>query len=153
VPRASGGVVFLQELCVNLGFFTSLNTLSQILRASLSQANGTFHGGVPNNLSRSITGKLHTQFFGWEPTTSVFWVLIPWTIVAGATVHVVLAVIARHTADPMPEDDFDPSDTMQLVSASAAGGLSSVFAGVEMTPKRRWMCPSPLGSLKAWNAP
>ncbi|KAF7344938.1 hypothetical protein MVEN_01656400 [Mycena venus] len=100
-----------------------------ILRACLSQANGTFHGGVPNNLSRSITGKLHTQFFGWEPTISVFWVLIPGTIVAGATIYIVLAAIARHAADPMPEDAFDPSDTMQLVSASAAGGLSSVFAG------------------------
>ncbi|KAF8215220.1 hypothetical protein K438DRAFT_2008641 [Mycena galopus ATCC 62051] len=100
-----------------------------VLRACLFQENGTFHGEVPDNLSRSITGKLHTQFFGWEPTISVFWVLIPGTVVAGATIYVVLAAVARHATDPTPEDDFDPSDTMQLVSASAAGGISSVFAG------------------------
>ncbi|KAF7367926.1 hypothetical protein MSAN_00857500 [Mycena sanguinolenta] len=101
-----------------------------VLRSCLSQSNSTLaHGGVPDNLSSSITGKLHTQFFGWEPTLSVFWVLLPGTVVAGATIYVVLAAVARHAADPTPEDDFDPSDTMQLMSASAAGGLSSVFAG------------------------
>ncbi|KAF7367941.1 hypothetical protein MSAN_00859100 [Mycena sanguinolenta] len=101
-----------------------------VLRACLSQSNSTLaRGGLPDNLSRSISGKLHTEFFGWEPTLSVFWVLIPGTIVAGATIFVVLAAVARHATDPTPKDDFDPSNTMQLVSASAAGGLSGVFAG------------------------
>ncbi|KAJ7318378.1 hypothetical protein DFH08DRAFT_819982 [Mycena albidolilacea] len=98
-----------------------------ILRACLSAENGTFPDGVPSNLSLPITGTLHTQFFGWEPTKSVVWILIPGTIIAGATIFVVLTAVARHARDPARENEFDPSNTMQLVSASAAGGLRDVF--------------------------
>jgi hypothetical protein len=54
--------------------------------------------------------------------------LIPGTIIAIATIYIVLAAVAYsdHEGDP-----FDPANAMHLVTASAAGGLNNVFSGTE----------------------
>ncbi|KAJ6568848.1 hypothetical protein B0H19DRAFT_1065634 [Mycena capillaripes] len=89
----------------------------------VSAKNGTFLEGLPKNMSITSQGTLHTQYFGWEFAGSTSWVLIPGTFVAIATIY----VIARCGGNP--KLDFDPSDTLDLVSASAAGDFGDVFTG------------------------
>lgn len=74
-------------------------------------------------------GLFYSEIVGWTHATT-FWVLIPGTIVAIATIWVVLVAVAHHAGDPEGEP-FDPANAMHLVSASAAGGLSNVFTGTE----------------------
>ncbi|KAJ6553262.1 hypothetical protein B0H19DRAFT_1236293 [Mycena capillaripes] len=101
-----------------------------VLRACLSARSGIFVDGLPKNMSISSTGKLHTEFFGWEFTGSTSWVLIPGALIAFATIYVVLATEIHHAGD-RKDQSFDPADPLDLVSASAAGGLYGVFTGTK----------------------
>ncbi|KAJ7052289.1 hypothetical protein C8F01DRAFT_627023 [Mycena amicta] len=100
-----------------------------VLRACLSVTNGTFVNGVPENMSIPSNGTLHTEFFGWEPSFPTGLALVPGTLVALATIFLVLRAVWGHAVDPLPNQPFDLDNTMHLVSASAAGGLSGVFTG------------------------
>ncbi|KAJ7645180.1 hypothetical protein DFH06DRAFT_1301184 [Mycena polygramma] len=100
-----------------------------VFRACLSGRNGTFVDGVPRNMSASSRGLFHTEAVGWgHVSLATFLELIPGTIVAFATILIVLLAVAHHAGDPDGEY-FDPSDPMHLVLVSAAGGLDGVFRG------------------------
>ncbi|KAK7046345.1 hypothetical protein R3P38DRAFT_3307732 [Favolaschia claudopus] len=101
-----------------------------VLRACLSAHNGTFLDGIPNNMTIQSSGRLHTQFFGWQFTTSSCWILIPGTLIAIATIYIVLETITKHWKAKL-EEDFDPSDPLDLVAVSAAGGLEGIFVGAK----------------------
>jgi hypothetical protein len=125
VAEYSGTVSVLPRTCS-----FSLDALSQVVRACLSARSGIFVEGLPQNVSISSTGNLHTEFFGWEFTGSTSWVLIPGAFIAFATIYIMLATEISHAGD-RKDQSFDPADTLDLVSASAAGGLSGVFAGTK----------------------
>ncbi|KAF8149699.1 hypothetical protein K438DRAFT_1866295 [Mycena galopus ATCC 62051] len=87
--------------------------------------------GVPDTLTIPTTkGSFDTQFVGWEISTSTSWVQIPGTLIAIATIYIVLAAVARHAGDQEGKA-FDPANTLDLVSASAIGGLGNIFTGTE----------------------
>ncbi|KAF7369673.1 hypothetical protein MVEN_00298400 [Mycena venus] len=96
-----------------------------VLRACISAKGTVTTDGVPGNMIIIDTGKFDVQFFGWEVTASLSWVLIPGTLIAIATNY---AVLAHHAGDSKVAS-FDPSNTLDVVSASATGGLSGVFIG------------------------
>jgi hypothetical protein len=106
-----------------------LNVLYQVFRACLSaQNNSIFVDGVPANMSIPSMGNFEVRFVGWALSSTTFLVLIPGTLVAISTICLVLVTVAHHSADPKGEP-FDPANTLDLLSASAAGGLSDVFSG------------------------
>jgi hypothetical protein len=85
--------------------------------------NGTFADGVPTGMRILSEGVLHGKIVGWRRlTASTFYVMIPGTIVAIATIFIVLVTLSNHAGDPKG-DPFDPADPMHLVSVSAARGL------------------------------
>ncbi|KAJ7790827.1 hypothetical protein B0H14DRAFT_2625598 [Mycena olivaceomarginata] len=103
--------------------------LATVFRACLSARNvAPFVQGVPENMTIPSTGTLHTEFLGWEFTKSTSWVLIPGALIAIATIYAVHKSLTHHKENPEGEE-FDPADTLDLVSASAAGGVSGVFIG------------------------
>ncbi|KAK6984836.1 hypothetical protein R3P38DRAFT_3103134 [Favolaschia claudopus] len=91
-----------------------------VLRACLSAQNGTFRDGIPNNMTIQSSGNLHTQFFGWQFTTSSCWILIPGTLIAITTIYIVLETITKHWKAKL-EEDFDPSDPLDLVAGIFVG--------------------------------
>ncbi|KAJ7809508.1 hypothetical protein B0H13DRAFT_2385208 [Mycena leptocephala] len=106
----------------------------QVFRACLSvtgQDAPFLAAGVPDTLTIPTTkGNFDTQFVGWEISTSTSWVQIPGTLIAIATIYIVFAAVARHAGDQEGKA-FDPANTLDLVSASAIGGLRNIFAGTE----------------------
>ncbi|KAK6969145.1 hypothetical protein R3P38DRAFT_3147630 [Favolaschia claudopus] len=100
-----------------------------IFRACLSAQNGTFPNGVPSQMTILSTGKLHTEFFGWQFTASSSWILLPGTFVGLATIYIVLRALAMHPGNDRDGGEFKPDDPLDLVAASAAGGLPGVFSG------------------------
>jgi hypothetical protein len=124
VAEYSGTVEFIPSSCISSYMF-----FSQVFRACLSARNGTpFVLGVPENMTIPSTGTLHTEFLGWEFTKSTSWVLIPGALIAIATIYAVHKSLTHLEENP-EGDEFDPADTLDLVSASAAGGVSGVFIG------------------------
>lgn len=102
-----------------------------VFRACLSaKNNGIFVDGVPANMTIRTVGGSRVQFIGWvlSNANTTFLFLIPGTLVAIATICLMLVTVAHHAADPKGEP-FDPANTLDLLSASAAGGLSDVFSG------------------------
>jgi hypothetical protein len=78
-----------------------------------------------------FNGTLVIQTVGWTRwAVSSIWVLIPGTLVALATIVVVLVVVGKHSGGT-PSDQFDPGNAMHLISAAAAGGLSDTFTGID----------------------
>ncbi|KAJ7702771.1 hypothetical protein B0H17DRAFT_1127712 [Mycena rosella] len=103
--------------------------LSQIFRACLSGINGTFPDGLPADMTIPTSGTVLTQTMGWTRfSASALLFLLPGTLVALATIIVVVVALAEHAGD-LPEHVFDPSDALHLVTAAAAGGLSGAFTG------------------------
>ncbi|KAJ6490018.1 hypothetical protein C8R45DRAFT_1138953 [Mycena sanguinolenta] len=110
-----------------------------ILRACLSAPNGTFPEGVieGSNMAVPTTGTLHGQIVGWlKISPDTCYVMIPGTLVAIATIWVVLVTLAYHSRDPQG-GPFDPANTLHIVAASGAGGLQNVFTGTEATAMER----------------
>ncbi|KAJ6490034.1 hypothetical protein C8R45DRAFT_1139016 [Mycena sanguinolenta] len=104
-----------------------------VLRGCLTAPNGAFTEGVPTNMAMSTDGVLYGQIVGWlEISFDTFYVMIPGTLVAIATIWIVLTTLAHHSGDPEGES-FNPANTMHIVAASAAGGLQNVFTGTEVT--------------------
>ncbi|KAJ7333423.1 hypothetical protein DFH08DRAFT_881191 [Mycena albidolilacea] len=105
-----------------------------VFRACLSVTgeNAPFRpAGVPNTLTIPVgKSSFDTEFLGWEISTTTSLVQIPGTLIAIATIYIVLAAVARHSGDQKGKA-FDPANTLDLVSASAIGGLRDVFTGTE----------------------
>ncbi|KAJ7459354.1 hypothetical protein FB451DRAFT_1563720 [Mycena latifolia] len=100
-----------------------------ILRACLSGKNATFVEGVPAGMTVATNGTIFTETLGWtRHGSSSIWVLIPGSVIALATIIVVIAAVAHHASAP-PQDPFDPADPMHLMAVVAAGGLSDAFTG------------------------
>lgn len=106
----------------------------QVFRACLSvtgQDAPFFPAGVPDTLTIPTSkGSFDIQFIGWEISASTSWVQIPGTLIAIATIYIVLAAAARHAGDQKGKA-FDPANALDLISASAIGGLSNIFTGTE----------------------
>ncbi|KAF7375806.1 hypothetical protein MSAN_00470400 [Mycena sanguinolenta] len=108
-----------------------------VLRACLTAPNGAFAEGVPEDMIISTEGVLRGQIVGWrEISLDTFYVMIPGTLVAILTIWVVLWALVHHSGDSEGEP-FDPANAMHIVTASAAGGLPSVFTGPQGTPTMR----------------
>ncbi|KAJ6452440.1 hypothetical protein C8R45DRAFT_1040655 [Mycena sanguinolenta] len=108
-----------------------------VLRACLSAPNGAFADGVPDDMAIPTEGTLDGQIVGWrEISFDTFYVMIPGTLVAIATIWVVLMTLAHHSGD-LEQGPFDPANAMHIMTASAAGGLQNVFTGTEATVMRR----------------
>jgi hypothetical protein len=61
-------------------------------------------------------GVFYSEYMGWtHVSATTFWVLTPGTIVAIATIWVVLVAVAHHAGDAEGEP-FDPTNPMHLVS-------------------------------------
>jgi hypothetical protein len=107
---------------------------SQVFRACLSVTGEDapfLAAGVPNTLTIPVgKGSFDTEFLGWEISITTSLVQIPGTLIAIATIYIVLAAVARHSGDQKGKA-FDPANTLDLVSASAIGGLRDVFTGTE----------------------
>ncbi|KAF7366080.1 hypothetical protein MVEN_00484300 [Mycena venus] len=105
-----------------------------VFRACLSvtgQDAPVFAAGVPENLTTPTSkGSIDIEFIGWEISTSTSWVQIPGTLIAIATIYIVVAAVARHAGDQKGKA-FDPGNALDLVSASAVGGLTNIFIGTE----------------------
>ncbi|KAJ7652498.1 hypothetical protein DFH06DRAFT_1331118 [Mycena polygramma] len=96
---------------------------------SLNGSDVTFVQGVPAGMSTPTNGTFTTEIAGWlHVSVATFWELLPGTFIALATICTVLVTVARHVGD-LEGELFDPSNTMHLVSVSAAGGLDGVFKG------------------------
>ncbi|KAJ7795175.1 hypothetical protein B0H14DRAFT_3158777 [Mycena olivaceomarginata] len=121
-----------------------------VFRACLSMQNETVHG-VPENMKKPITGTMHTQIFGWEFTFYTPLFLMPGTLIAFATIYVILVAVARHVDDEKGQT-FDPGNTLDLVSASAAGGLIDVFSGTPEGYRRAANSVLVLGTLEGQGA-
>ncbi|KAJ7212813.1 hypothetical protein B0H12DRAFT_1079372 [Mycena haematopus] len=92
---------------------------------------------VPVDMAIPSEGFLHGEIVGWRKIPiNTFYVMIPGTVVAIATIWVVLMTLVTHAGDPEGEP-FDPANAMHIVAASAAGGLHNVFAGTDATALRR----------------
>ncbi|KAK7002288.1 hypothetical protein R3P38DRAFT_3042249 [Favolaschia claudopus] len=100
-----------------------------VFRACLSARGGTFPNGVPSEMTVLSTGSLHTEFFGWQFTATSSWILIPGTFVGLATIYIVMRALAMHPGNDQDGGEFKPGDPLDLVAASAAGGLPGVFSG------------------------
>ncbi|KAJ6474867.1 hypothetical protein C8R45DRAFT_1103010 [Mycena sanguinolenta] len=108
-----------------------------VLRACLSAPNGAFPEGVPEDMAIHTTGTLHGQIVGWrEISLDTFYVMIPGTLVAIATIWVVLSTLAQYSGNS-EGGPFDPANIMHIVTASAAGGLPNVFTGPQGMPTMR----------------
>jgi hypothetical protein len=112
--------------------------------------NETVHG-VPENMKKPITGTMHTQFFGWEFTFYTPLFLMPGTLIAFATIYVILVAVVRHVDDEKGQT-FDPGNTLDLVSASAAGGLIDLFSGTPEGYRRAANSVLVLGPLEGQGA-
>ncbi|KAF7372527.1 hypothetical protein MVEN_00114800 [Mycena venus] len=105
-----------------------------VFRACLSvtgQDAPVFAAGVPNTLTIPTSkGSVDIEFVGWKISASTSWVQIPGTVIAIATIYIVVAGVARHAGNQKGKA-FDPGNALDLVSASAIGGLSNIFTGTE----------------------
>ncbi|KAJ7661171.1 hypothetical protein B0H17DRAFT_1212353 [Mycena rosella] len=100
-----------------------------MLRTCLSGNKEVFAHGVPLDMTIPTSGIIFTYTVGWTHyEASSTWVLIPGTVVALATIIIVVVAVAQHAGDP-PSDVFDPANGMHLVAAAAAGGLHDAFTG------------------------
>ncbi|KAK7000317.1 hypothetical protein R3P38DRAFT_3328052 [Favolaschia claudopus] len=103
-----------------------------VLRACLA-SDPNFTASLPSAAMRNIThGIHHTKTVGWTRTAIglTFLQLLPGAIIALLTIYAVVVAVAHHLQDERGEY-FDPSDAMQLVAASAAGGMDHVFTGLK----------------------
>ncbi|KAK6966831.1 hypothetical protein R3P38DRAFT_2815744 [Favolaschia claudopus] len=103
-----------------------------VLRACLA-SNPNFTASLPPAAMRNVTdGIHHTETVGWTRTAVglTFLQLLPGAIIALLTIYAVVVAVTHHLQDERGEY-FDPSDAMQLVAASAAGGMDRVFRGLK----------------------
>ncbi|KAJ6453951.1 hypothetical protein C8R45DRAFT_1192392 [Mycena sanguinolenta] len=120
-------VMFMVEKEIYLGAVAELSGTE--FRACLSVTNGTFVNGVPRNMSIPSSGILHTEFFGWEFSWTTGLTLIPGLLVAVATIYLGLCTVRDRVVNPRPDQPFNIDNSLNLLSASAAGGIDHVFAG------------------------
>ncbi|KAF8173996.1 hypothetical protein K438DRAFT_2023263 [Mycena galopus ATCC 62051] len=99
-----------------------------VLRACMSSQGEVFAAGVPKNMSVPSSGMVFTQTVGWQrPSITTILVLIPGTIIGLLTVIIVLTAVALQSEEECGY--FDPINAMDLLSASAGGGLNDLFVG------------------------
>ncbi|KAJ6449453.1 hypothetical protein C8R45DRAFT_1044821 [Mycena sanguinolenta] len=118
---------------------TTLRTTEEFIRGVTEWSASVFRACLWSNrnlsdalssiTNLSASGKFHSDSIGWIHASRITWLeLIPGTIVAILTIFTVLLGLAHHAGD-LRGESFDPSDALDLVTASAAGGLSEVFMG------------------------
>ncbi|KAJ7683388.1 hypothetical protein B0H14DRAFT_3059654 [Mycena olivaceomarginata] len=83
------------------------------------------------NPTSQINGTYSTYTMGWERLPgATIWSLVPGTLIATITIMVVLAATALHAGTKNASAEvFNPLDPMQLMAATAAGGLGGTLGG------------------------
>ncbi|KAJ6448154.1 hypothetical protein C8R45DRAFT_948145 [Mycena sanguinolenta] len=85
-----------------------------VLRACLTATNGAFVEGVPTYIVISTEGVLRGQIVSWlELSLDTFYVMIPGTLVAIATIWVVLKTLAHHSG-AQEGQPFNPTKAMHI---------------------------------------
>ncbi|KAJ7645625.1 hypothetical protein DFH06DRAFT_591229 [Mycena polygramma] len=108
-----------------------------VFRACLSARGGGLSAdGVPQNMTNLVRARVETQYFGWTLTWRTFFLLLPGTFIAFATLYVVYLTWHHRPLD-RKSTVLDPADTMHVVAASAAGGLTGVLDGTDEDKKVR----------------
>ncbi|KAJ7814925.1 hypothetical protein B0H14DRAFT_2849275 [Mycena olivaceomarginata] len=105
-----------------------------IFRACLSNVtNPNLAEVVAANPTSQINGTYSTYTIGWERLPgATIWSLVPGTLIAAITIMVVLAATALHTGTKNASAEvFNPLDPMQLMAATAAGGLDDALGGTD----------------------
>ncbi|KAJ7645659.1 hypothetical protein DFH06DRAFT_1333293 [Mycena polygramma] len=106
-----------------------------VFRACLSAKGGGISAdGVPQNMTISVRAHLETQYFGWMLNWFTSLLLLPGTFIAFATLYVVYLTWQHHPLD-RKSTFLDPADTMHIVAASAAGGLTGILNGTDEDKK------------------
>ncbi|KAJ6496330.1 hypothetical protein C8R45DRAFT_926840 [Mycena sanguinolenta] len=105
---------------------------SSIFRACLSNVtNPNLAEVVAANLTSQINGTYSTYTMGWERLPgATIWSLVPGTLIATITIMVVVVATALHAGtENASAEVFNPLDPMQLMAATAAGGLNDALWG------------------------
>ncbi|KAF7362694.1 Protein arginine N-methyltransferase [Mycena venus] len=94
-------------------------------------ANATLQDAL-QGIAVPTNGTFRTETLGYTYNSGTTrWVLVPGTLVALATILIVVVAVYRHVGDiPRESNQFDPSDPLQLMAAAAAGGLNNAFKGI-----------------------
>ncbi|KAJ7166532.1 hypothetical protein C8R43DRAFT_946079 [Mycena crocata] len=105
---------------------TSVNSIGEQWNAMQSQPNWD-----DEKTLRMLVSTFRIQTMGWTYISGTTrWVLIPGTLIALATIAVVLIAIHRHEGDiPREADPFDLSNPLHLMAAAAGGGLNETLRG------------------------
>ncbi|KAF7361076.1 hypothetical protein MSAN_01138500 [Mycena sanguinolenta] len=105
-----------------------------IFRACLSNVtNPNLAEVIAANPTSQINGTYSTYTMGWERLPSAaIWSLVPGTLIATMTIVVVLAATVLHAGTKNASVEvFNPLDPIQVMAATAAGGLSDVLEGAD----------------------
>ncbi|KAJ7617335.1 hypothetical protein FB45DRAFT_872777 [Roridomyces roridus] len=101
---------------------------STVMRACISAKGQVFPNGIPDNLATNSSGFFLIRTFGWQHTSdATFAALIPGTLIALFSILVVLSTAVNYWS--VAYTRFNPADPLQLMAASAAGGLDGIFHG------------------------
>ncbi|KAJ7625193.1 hypothetical protein B0H17DRAFT_1111450 [Mycena rosella] len=102
-----------------------------VFRACLA-SNTSFMDTVSPSMIIPTNGTFRTETLGWTYTSgATHWVLVPGTLIAVATIAVVIGALSQPAGDvPAESEQFDPSDPLHLMAAAAAGGLNNAFTGL-----------------------
>ncbi|KAJ7612771.1 hypothetical protein FB45DRAFT_1036980 [Roridomyces roridus] len=99
-----------------------------VMRGCISTQGEVFQNGIPDNLATYRSGFFLIRSFGWQHTSdAAFAALIPGTIIALFSILVVLSIAWNYRS--VDYKRFSPADPLQLMAASAAGGLNDIFHG------------------------
>lgn len=102
-----------------------------LLRTCISETIRPFADGAPANMTRATAGVYRTETLGWsfvaKPTRII---LLPTTLIALASIAVILVAWSRNPGQMGRRMDFDATNPLHLMAASAAGGLNDTFRGL-----------------------
>ncbi|KAJ7495215.1 hypothetical protein FB451DRAFT_1477792 [Mycena latifolia] len=93
-------------------------------------AASAFPDGVPLNMTVATSGTYRTETLGWTYVArTTGWVLIPGTLLALATISVMVVALYQHVGH-LPSHAFDPTDPLHMMAAASGGGLANTFSGI-----------------------
>ncbi|KAJ7193550.1 hypothetical protein GGX14DRAFT_588523 [Mycena pura] len=102
------------------------------IKTNLTLVGGPFNGNPPANMTRYIAGHATVSTVGWQyNTVTSSLVLIPAVFVGLVCIFITLVAQWYNRGIPLHHADFDPNNPWRLMAAASAGGMTSVFHGVD----------------------